>query len=585
MLCVLSSQKANTTNIINNNYPVLPPQDKVFQPNGRNTRFVDRPNVFEAIRHAIENSKSMQCSHIALCGLGGMGKSQIALEYCYRNKTNYRYIFWIDADTEKTVQTSFVEAARMLGLLTLSSTNSAKPEDVMPHITQWFQSNKEWLLVFDNADDYSLGNTSDSFYLQTKYFPNMEGGVILMTTRSDIVWQGGSPIKLNEMRMDNETALKMLLRRPVIVTDVDPIALEIIHLLGHLPLAIDLAGACMEMEKMEPAEFLKSFKEDPSDYLDLSDIQKETGSKYGKTVLTVWKVSFDLIKGKDSLAAKLLESFAFLYPDYIPFALFEHNAKTILALDKAPTRRSLNIAINRLRDFSLVRRTIRDTDNKEDFMKDTVTIHRLVQTVMLLEMESPMKLQWYERVISALSHEVPSESHLYNEHSRRIMEVYVPHIQHVVPKFTELATEQQQHAIASELSFLLLPTVDYLTRQALFDGVEHLAKLAVSSSETANGLEHLDTATALRNLSYFCMNQGNPEAAKPYSKRALEIREKELGLSHKDTLSSRNDLAYIYRSLDMKMEVVMLYGRAALAGDQMAFCELFDLGRQGFENA
>jgi hypothetical protein len=84
--------------------------------------------------------------------------------------------------------------------------------------------------------------------LQNKYFPKTGRGVILMTTRNDFAGQNGLPIKLDEM--DNDTALRMLLRRPVDVSDADIGALEIVQELGHLPLAIDLAGACMEMEKL-----------------------------------------------------------------------------------------------------------------------------------------------------------------------------------------------------------------------------------------------------------------------------------------------------------------------------------------------
>src|SRR4051812_18750389 len=72
---------------------VLMSQEKVFWPKyEQNKRFVDRPTIFEIINHTIETHR--ECT---LCGLGGVGKSQIALEYCYRNKDNYRYIFWIDA--------------------------------------------------------------------------------------------------------------------------------------------------------------------------------------------------------------------------------------------------------------------------------------------------------------------------------------------------------------------------------------------------------------------------------------------------------------------------------------------------------
>ena len=158
------------------------------------------------------------------------------------------------------------------------------------------------------------------------------------------------------MKMDDDTALKLLLRKEITAFDVDPLALEIIRKLGYLPLAIDLAGACMEMEDLIPASFLKSLQEDPTSYLDLEDIQSAIGSAYEKTVMTVWEVAFSHIERKNPLAASLLQSFAFLYPDNIPFELFDHHAQAILERSDAPSIRQLNAAINLLRNFSLVRR-------------------------------------------------------------------------------------------------------------------------------------------------------------------------------------------------------------------------------------
>ena len=255
---------------------------------------MDRPIVFEILDHIIKTHR--ECT---LCGLGGMGKSQIALEYCYRNKDNYRYIFWIDADTEETLQNSFADMARRLILPALVSTKSTSPDDLVLYAINWLQNNDDWLLVYDNFDDCSFGDTSNRRRLQSKYFPMEKRGVILKTTRNEFVESRGPTIKLDEMKMDDDTALKLLLRKDITAMDADPLALEIIRELGYLPLAIDLAGACMEMENLKPARFLKSFQEDPTSYLDLEDIQSATGSTYGKTVMTVWAVSFNHIKHKD----------------------------------------------------------------------------------------------------------------------------------------------------------------------------------------------------------------------------------------------------------------------------------------------
>ena len=159
-IAIITCKYCNTqllfTQIISaNQYSSL--QEKVFSIRyPRNQHFVDRPNVFESLDRAIDESKSSnECNPVTLCGLGGMGKSQIALEFCYRNKDKYQFLFWMEADTEVALQNSYVDTARMLNLSTLTATNSANPEDVVPRMIQWLQNNDGWLLVFDNADDYS----------------------------------------------------------------------------------------------------------------------------------------------------------------------------------------------------------------------------------------------------------------------------------------------------------------------------------------------------------------------------------------------------------------------------------------------
>src|SRR3954469_9015356 len=80
------------------------PQSTIFLvPRQQYPRFVNRPNVYQKLHNTIETSKTeTRYNYIALCGLGGMGKTEIVLEYCYqqkqKQKCNYSYIFWIEAD-------------------------------------------------------------------------------------------------------------------------------------------------------------------------------------------------------------------------------------------------------------------------------------------------------------------------------------------------------------------------------------------------------------------------------------------------------------------------------------------------------
>src|SRR5947209_5186646 len=165
----------------------------------------------------IISSKLTRTAIITICGLGGMGKSQIAIEFCYRQKDNYQYIFWMEADTEVTLQRSFWDAAAQIEL------SITTIEFVIPKMIQWFESNNRWLLVFNNADDFSFGNTSKPHALQDTYFPKIGHGVILMTTRIDDIGlrQKASIINLHEFQMDDQMALRLLLGKDIKGVNVD----------------------------------------------------------------------------------------------------------------------------------------------------------------------------------------------------------------------------------------------------------------------------------------------------------------------------------------------------------------------------
>ena len=275
--------------------------------------------------------------------------------------------------------------------------------------------------------------------MQEVYFPKTGRGTILLTRRNFVTDESMAVVDLNELKMDDDTALRLLLRKNL--TD-DPKALDIVRELGHLPLAIDLADALMAEDKITPSKLLERYRKDVVSYLRLDDMLELTNSAYGKTVWTVWSVSIAfgdalrpapkmtpsrpkiipsrprhlpetsaspppcsrrfpplLLPGfvhavrcphsiasrpKDPLAADLLRSIALLHPDTIPVIFFLHHSQNVLGLVDPLSARSVDIVLNHLCDFSLIYRTIRSDASDEDPAKDTFAIHRLVRTVVQL---------------------------------------------------------------------------------------------------------------------------------------------------------------------------------------------------------
>ncbi|RUP51141.1 P-loop containing nucleoside triphosphate hydrolase protein [Jimgerdemannia flammicorona] len=169
----------------------------------------------------------------ALVGLGGMGKTQIALEYCYRNfPSKYQYVFWILAESKQALDISFAKVAR---LLEIPVEDKEEPALRISLIKQWFENAKQrWLLVFDNADDD----------LDIDYIPSLGNGDVIFTSRNSITDYNASTINLDVMKMGMDSALSLLLRtEDVLNSGENAESRAIIKELDHLPLAIDLAGA------------------------------------------------------------------------------------------------------------------------------------------------------------------------------------------------------------------------------------------------------------------------------------------------------------------------------------------------------
>ncbi|KAL1924451.1 uncharacterized protein VTP21DRAFT_4105 [Calcarisporiella thermophila] len=518
----------------------------------RNWRFVDRPQLMKRLDEEVEiMKKNQKYKPIALCGLGGVGKSQLALEYCYRKKNEYRYVFWLESDKESMLQSAFLDVARRLKIVPIGS-HIVNPEDILPCVLEWLQYNDEWLLVYDNADDYSLGNQSNPFFLQTKYFPQYGNGTILVTTR--LRYQGYSmvPIYFEEYPMRDDAALRLLGKDEGV-----PYALELVKELEYLPLAIDLAGASMKMDSiLTPEKYLSSYRSTSAEclnYLDLQEIAKLTDSNYGKTVLTVWTDTFHRIKKGNPLAASLFQSIVLLDPDNIPVDLFHDQYQMVLGSKDERDSRELKRALMLLQDYGLIRESLFEDRNAALFPNGSISVHRVVQRVTALEIEEVEKRKRYERIILALRQVVPENYYISDDGSRKMMEVYAPHILYVGQQFALCNAVPgnfgENSNIKEEFVCLLIPTISFFVGRALFEEAEYLAKLAVTSSTTIE--DPLYLAKAESSQCYLLSMKGDFISAEKHCRNALKIRKSLLTIKHELTRSSIHYLDFILKKLDV----------------------------------
>jgi hypothetical protein len=264
--------------------------------------FVSRTDAQGKMREHFQARNTAIPTVVVLLGIGGCGKSQLALEYCQQceNDKSYSVIFWIDATSPATIDQSLTAYARELSKPSFDIADiEGNVQFVLTILRTW---ERPWLLVFDNFDN------PDSFRGKSvkDYFPRRNKGSILVTSRNRAATGLGHYIDVSTM--SDVEAVELLFRRSE-ATKSDANNLEarrIVTRLGLHALAIDQAGAYILARTLDFELFLEHYnkrkeqvlKETPGlwEYKRKLETDKET-ELTELTVFTTWQLSFDLITG------------------------------------------------------------------------------------------------------------------------------------------------------------------------------------------------------------------------------------------------------------------------------------------------
>src|SRR5437762_9946912 len=183
----------------------------------------------EELHHELADIKRYN-HRFALHGLGGIGKTQVALEYSYRYKSGYSYVFWISASDQAQLLSGYRAIATVTGC---TGSKGRSPSEIARSVIQWLDSTSRWLLIIDNLDDFTIIGD---------YLPAANStGHILITTRA-------------RDSQGNESRRQFAISpRPCQVQSRTPEtqrkAKEIVKVLGYLPLAIEQAAAYIRVTK------------------------------------------------------------------------------------------------------------------------------------------------------------------------------------------------------------------------------------------------------------------------------------------------------------------------------------------------
>ena len=512
-----------------------------------------------------------QPSKTAIVGLGGVGKTQVILEFVYRTRERYPdcSICWLPATNVESLQQAYLEAGQQLDISGINEEQANVKKLVQDRLSQ--DSTGRWLLIFDNADDIGMWIKKDrygnGFPALKQYLPRSSQGRIIFTTRSRKVAVKLAQENLIEILEMGEEIARLLLSKSLITQNLrssDQDTLELLQQLTFLPLAIVQAAAYVDENGLTFSDYSSLLKSQEQDVIDLlSEDFEDEGQYRGKKnpIATTWLISFEHIRQLDPLAAENMSFMCCIHPRDIPESLLPPAQSHMKAID----------AIGTLTAYSFVSR--RSADSSLD-------LHRLVHLATrnwLRKEDSLAKCTL--KVVVRLGNLLPSED---LDHPS-LWRTYLPHLQYVfesifiedeievkleffvvfglcllcdgryneaekcflplIETTTRLLGEEHPNTLASS-SFLAL----IYTHQERWEEAEELELQVLETRKRVYGNEHPDTLRSMHKLALAYNDQGRWKEAEEFGIQIMETRERELGIENPDTLRSISHLTATYMS-------------------------------------
>ncbi len=498
-----------------------PPQDSSVVwnvPYRRNPFFTGRENILTSLHEKFHSGKAMSQIQ-ALSGLGGSGKTQIAVEYAYRHHNSYDVILWLRGDRRDILREDCTTIASQLNFKGTSN-------DIIDATISWLRTNTNWLLIIDNVENLTLLRT---------IIPSNVRGHILITTRAQTTGTIAQRIELCKMARDE--AELFLLRRIKKLSQDAPLAdashsdreqaNELGELLGDLPLALDQAGAYIEETGCSLNDYLSLYSTRRAKLLAM---RGGIGADHAASVVATFVHSFEKVAQASPTAIDLLRFCAFLDPIAIPEELIRHAAEELGATLQpiASDPLVLDTAIAILRKHSLVHRA---AETK------LLSLHPLVQAVLRDRMSAEKHQEWVERTVRAVNHAFPDLEEVHMWHRCQLA---LPHVQVCISLI------KKYKLLSQEAVRLLYQAGMYFRIQAQYNEAEILLEQAATLHKQLASSTHKETAADLSIAFWQRYKPGQYSLVEPLIQKELAYAEQALGFDNQHVATIRLKLAELY---------------------------------------
>ncbi|MCJ1429508.1 hypothetical protein MMC29_007423, partial [Sticta canariensis] len=518
--------------------------------------FVDRDQQVKEIELSLIPGEAVSRKVHVLYGLGGIGKTQLAIAYAREYQEKYSAIVWVNGSNQDTVLQSLAVFAKNSEIVCEAEPSieadhhgSDMKKDAQAGL-QWLarKENRRWLMIFDNVDqDYQTdqGAEDPDAYDLTSYFPRADHGSILVTTRLSSLGDMGKSTEVT--RLNQEQAINILSNS----SRLPPSAVgmkDLVARLGCLPLAIVQAGTYIQQTGTNCPKYQRLYNTSWSELLDKNPRLSDYANG---SVQTTWMISYKRICQIDVNAAKLLQLWAHFHYHDLWFELF-HASKD---LNHPPWVLSLmqsEIAFMEVMKTLLAYSLIECSSSRESY-----SVHPVVHDWCRGSIgQGQIDMSWLAlTIVGYAAPGVSAEGEFW-----LIQQRLLPHANQCWQEVfrynaTELKMSWDIDIAFDRLGFLYLS----LGKPA---EAEKMYQRALNGKEKALGPDHTSTLNTVNNLGILYENQGKLVEAEKIYQRALDGYETALGPDHISTLDTINNLGILFQNQGKLAEAEKMYQRA-----------------------
>lgn len=470
----------------------------------RNHNFVGREGFLEEIRQALQSDTRATLLPRSLYGLGGVGKSQIAIEYAYAHQDQYDLIWWIPSDDERSIRRSLVSLAKRLRL--------RLSDDVDDTILTLFDSLRigdpydRWLLIYDNAGEPAAVRA---------YLP-AENGHVIVTSRSRS-WASETDALEVDVFEPIESVTLLERRWPDLS---ERSARELANRLGHLPLALEQAAAMHSQTGMPVDDYIAALSQTPGAIL-----REGAPPSYVQSVSETLSLAVANLAKSSPTSAVLLELCCLIGPHPIAIQMLSRGRNDRMDADLQEL----------LRDTISIRAAVRDLGRfalaKLDPTRDLLSIHNLVRDIIRDGMNSDRSANMTAQAQSLLQRANPG-----NPDDPTTWPLHAQITPHIRSSGVLFINDDDSRQLALDQVRYLYVIGDYVASR-------DLASEAIENWSARFGGDDPLTLVAARHLGNALRATGANSDARERNRDTLERMRRVLGENHEHTLAVANSYA------------------------------------------